>query len=139
MVDELRHRNVYHLRYKLVDEVNDFIGENNPFLAFAARSTSAFPFAFDPIKLSDMDTVLEKTPKYQHLRGLGHDREHWQELFPDYRQHDFTNRPFVDGGYLDNKPFGYATEVLASRRSALPIDRKLIYIEPGRFRTPSRT
>ena len=28
---------------------------------------------------------------------------------------DFTERSFGDGGYLDNKPFTYATETLARR------------------------
>jgi len=138
IVEEHRHRNVYQLRYngRFGDKPhNDFLAQHNPFLAFAARSTSAFPFAFDPIKLGDIDAVLERTPNYRHLRGLGHDRERWQEFFPAYRRpeedYDFADRAFVDGGYLDNKPFGHATEALASRRSDQPVDRKLIYIDPA--------
>src|SRR6185369_10947384 len=44
---------------------------------------------------------------------------------------EFSERSFGDGGYLDNKPFTYATETLARRYSPLPVDRKLIYIEPS--------
>src|SRR6185369_8838699 len=39
--------------------------------------------------------------------------------------------PFADGGYLDNKPFTYATETVARRQADLLITRKLIYIEPS--------
>lgn len=143
VVEELRHRNVYHLQYgELTDKGvrNDFLADKNPFLAFAARSTSAFPYAFDPMKLGDIDPVLGTAPLYQHLQNVGRNRELWQQFFPAYRQldsafhaeeYDFTDRPFVDGGYLDNKPFSYAMDALASRDSRIPVDRKLIYIEPS--------
>ena len=142
VVEELRHRNVYHLRYgELAGKIhNDFLARNNPFLAFAARSTSAFPFAFEPMKLAGMDDVFETATAYQHLRGIGRNRELWQAFFPAYRwlgsgsharERDFTDRAFVDGGYLDNKPFSYAMDALASRDSRVPVDRKLVYIEPS--------
>jgi len=43
----------------------------------------------------------------------------------------FPKRSFADGGYLDNKPFTYATETLARRQANLLVTRKLIYIEPS--------
>jgi len=44
----------------------------------------------------------------------------------------FEKLPFGDGGYLDNKPFGYAIDAIAQRRggSMGRVERKLIYIEP---------
>jgi hypothetical protein len=48
-VFEKRHKNVFHLRFG--DGENHFAREQNPFLAFAARATSAFPFAFEPVCL----------------------------------------------------------------------------------------
>ncbi len=48
-VFEKRHKNVFHLRFG--DGENQFAQEQNPFLAFAARATSAFPFAFEPVCL----------------------------------------------------------------------------------------
>jgi hypothetical protein len=48
-VFEKRHKNVFHLRFG--DGENHFAQEHNPFLAFAARATSAFPFAFEPVCL----------------------------------------------------------------------------------------
>lgn len=131
VVEERRHRNVYQLRYSSNLARNDFLAENNPFLAFAARSTSAFPFAFDPIKLADADAMLETAPGYRDLPDKEREPKRWQEFFPAYQKpKELPNRAFVDGGYLDNKPFGYAAEAVASRRSDVPVDRKLIYVEP---------
>ena len=48
-VFEKRHKNVFHLRFG--NGENHFARERNPFLAFAACATSAFPFAFEPVCL----------------------------------------------------------------------------------------
>jgi hypothetical protein len=48
-VFEKRHKNVFHLRFG--EDENHFSREKNPFLAFAACATSAFPFAFEPVCL----------------------------------------------------------------------------------------
>lgn len=141
VVHERRHKNVFHFIYskaKVSGEKvtwNDFEAKNNPFLAFASRCTSAFPFAFEPMALGDIDDVLRK------LRRYGKDSEsegsQWQRFFRDYPGSDvagtvpFHKRSFGDGGYLDNKPFTYATETLSRRRADVPVDRKLIYIEPS--------
>ncbi len=108
-VFEKRHKNVFHLR--LGDGENHFASEKNPFLAFAARATSAFPFAFEPAC----------------LQGNGAD---WEQFFPDYRK-GFAARGFGDGGYLDNKPFTHAIQALSQRSSDLPVARKLMYVEPS--------
>ncbi len=44
---------------------------------------------------------------------------------------NYDLRSFADGGYLDNKPFSYATSTLIRRTPTVPVDRKLIYIEPS--------
>ncbi len=108
-VFEKRHKNVFHLRLGAGE--NHFARERNPFLAFAARATSAFPFAFEPAC----------------LQGNGAD---WEQFFPDYRK-GFAARGFGDGGYLDNKPFSHAIQALSQRSSDLPVVRKLMYIEPS--------
>jgi patatin-related protein len=104
---EKRHKNVFHLRFG--DGGNDFARGRNPFLAFAARATSAFPFAFEPASLGDVEA---------------------QQFFPDYRS-DYAARCFGDGGYLNNKPFTHAIQALSQRSSDLPVVRKLMYIEPS--------
>ena len=139
VVYERRHRNVFHFKYaspESGEDRNDFVGENNPFLAIAARCTSSFPFAFEPMRLSDIDEVLDGFKDY---RGIDKEalKNKWQRFFKEKiadesaKGVNFLERAFGDGGYLDNKPFTYATETLARRYAALPVDRKLIYIEPS--------
>jgi hypothetical protein len=95
VVSERRHKSVFHLGFR--DGENHFAQSRNWFLALAARATSAFPFAFEPVCMED------------------------------------AARPFIDGGFLDNKPFSHAVEALSQRIGELPAVRKLVYIEPSGF------
>jgi hypothetical protein len=129
---------VFHLKYtseEAADEHrNDFVGANNPFLAFAARCTSSFPFAFEPMKLSDIDEVLERFPEYRGNKNARGDSAEWLSFFDRdvvSSASCLADRPFGDGGYLDNKPFSFAADTIARRQANLPVDRKLIYIEPS--------
>jgi patatin-related protein len=137
IASEKRHRNVLRFRYEAGDtdnSPNHFTREHNPLLAFAARSTSAFPFAFEPMELVDIDEATGQD-------NLSFDAR-WQGFFPDYYREPadagsevatpeyYRRRPFVDGGYLDNRPFGHAIDALPSRRSGVHVDRKLMYIDP---------
>ena len=141
LVYERRHRNVMRFVYseKSVsgeDTRNDFYGAYNPFLAYAARCTSSFPFAFEPMCLSDIDTLLKRRKKNSNV-DCSSDSSMWQRFYRDYLDPrgvssvPFYKRAFGDGGYLDNKPFSYATEALMHRNADVPVDRKLIYIEPS--------
>jgi patatin-related protein len=141
VVYERRHKNVFHFKYEKADnpteDFNDFRFEHNPFLAFAARCTSSFPFAFEPMRLCDIDEVLEISPQYREFDCKAESTK-WRRFFriladpvtgqPNLRTH---MRAFGDGGYLDNKPFSYAVDTLVGRHSDVPVDRKLIYIEPS--------
>ena len=128
VVYEKRHRQVFHFVYATEEASgsfrNDFTPQNDGLLAFAARATSSFPFAFEPVTLEDTQQVDESfADRY----------ERWGRFFDDHRRRNakYERYAFADGGYLDNKPFTHATTALRRRRSAdLPIDRKLVYIEP---------
>jgi patatin-related protein len=139
-VYERRHRNVLHFVYSEPEisgeeTRNDFFIKYNPFLAYAARCTSSFPFAFEPMCLSDADALLQL--KYKNNAPCTSDSSVWQRFYRDYLDPrgvstvPFPRRAFGDGGYLDNKPFSYATETLMNRNADVPVDRKLIYIEPS--------
>ena len=52
-VSEPRHRAA--LRFAYGDGLNQFAGPYDRMLAFAARATSSFPFAFAPITLDDIN------------------------------------------------------------------------------------
>jgi patatin-related protein len=133
VVTERRHKQHFHFRYgkkgAVNGDINQFTKKYNPFLAFAARSTSAFPLAFEPMRLADIDAVIDRCfPQYQQTDS------DWTGFFEDFRlpKHLPANvRYFVDGGALDNKPFGFAIETLLKREADVPVDRKLIYVEPS--------
>ena len=142
LVFERRHRNVMHFIYSEPSVSgeqtrNDFFAAYNPFLAFAARCTSSFPFAFEPMCLSDTDKILQRLTRYNKNGDCKSDSKLWQRFYRDYLDPrgvstvQFHKRAFGDGGYLDNKPFSYATEALMSRNADVPVDRKLVYIEPS--------
>ncbi|GMV35112.1 MAG: hypothetical protein AMXMBFR60_29410 [Chloroflexota bacterium] len=134
---EPRYKNVFQFYYRPETEHagarNDFTQECDPFLAFAARCTASIPPAFEAMQLQDIEPVL-KTATFNKTYGhLTADAEAWRKFYRDYLNEgdDFAVRSFGDGGYLDNKPFSHATEALLRRRADLPVDRKLIYIEPS--------
>jgi patatin-related protein len=131
VADEFRHRNVFRFRYGTLS--SDFGYKNNPLLAFAARCTSAIPPAFEPMRLSDIEPVLRTWPRYRGL--IEPERIDWSKFYADYSETeetgDFWQRDFGDGGFLDNKPFSYATSTLMRRQAEHPVARKLLYIEPN--------
>jgi patatin-related protein len=125
VVKERRYKAVYRFRYdgKLR---NDFVPANNEFFAFAARCTSSFPVAFEPMTLSAVTRLRpDKTAHATDIRS-------WDRFFPEeLADGKHLERAFGDGGYLDNKPFGYAIRALSYRQGTLPLERKLIYVEPS--------
>lgn len=150
VVHERRHRGVFHFRFKHEEpgpapaedgeartpQPNDFVRAYNPFLAFAARCTSAFPFAFEPMRLADIDPVLDTLDDFRGGEAGKSGDVLWAPFLDRFRTPPGTSavkpedRAFGDGGYLDNKPFSYASESLLRREGGIPVDRKLIYIEP---------
>ena len=107
---------------------NDFAKENRAFLAFAARCTSSFPFAFEPMTLDTLTRLK--------LDGGDPRMPRWNAFFPNLPRVEVdagkhVARAFGDGGYLDNKPFTYVVDTLSHRFSSVPIERKLVYVEPS--------
>lgn len=151
LVYEPRHRNVLHFSYADPDSSElsrrDFRKELNPLLAFAARATSSFPFAFEPTTLADIDEFVELS-EFQEYAESSSRSSMFHEFFDDYvrgRRRDgdggdpadyYRSDAFADGGYLDNKPFGWAIESITKRRADLPVVRYLAYVEPSPSNTP---
>ena len=138
VIEERRYRTVFHFAYSTEEasgeQRNDFHADHNPMLAFVARCTSAFPFAFEPMVLNDIDPIVDAFPPYsKELHGAAAPR--WAGFFTGYASPGsgtlpYADRAFGDGGALDNKPFSHATSTLLRRNADLPIDRKLLFIEP---------
>lgn len=152
LIFERRYGKAFHFNYGRPggdDEASrgQFGRSHNPFLAFVARSTSSFPFAFEPMRLSDIDPILRSARFRSAYGDRLSDNEDWSRFFDEYlkkgdastlqeiakRKDDeasYRTQSFADGGYLDNKPFSWAINTLQDRRAELPVDRRLIYIEP---------
>jgi len=136
VVFERRYRNDYHLRFA-GGERNDFQADNNPFLAFASRCTSSFPFAFEPMQLRAIDDTLLRSSIYATKPYCKSKSTRWQKYYVNYLagvlpgSTDFPERSFGDGGYLNNAPFSYAVNTLVQKQYDVPAERKLIYVEPS--------
>jgi patatin-related protein len=145
---ERKHRQIFHFKYEAQQtghQQNDFLANNNPFLAFAARCTSSLPFVFQPMTLATIDDVLPHVPTHSSDTDRSRNQE-WTKFYWDYSAEpsrgqpsddpkqmaveNFRSRPFGDGGSLDNSPFTFATDMLAHRHGELPVSRKLLYLEP---------
>jgi patatin-related protein len=134
VVYERRYRNVFHFVYADDgSEVtrNHFSAEYNPFLAYAARCTSSFPFAFEPMSLEDIEFLMGRLSPYRGDDSFRAGAERWRQFFKKYDPKDIPGRSFGDGGYLDNKPFTYATDTITRRSADVPVERKLVYVEPS--------
>src|SRR5262249_4048833 len=109
-VNERNHRAVFHFRHTQ-GEGSDFGRDNNPFLAFVARCTSAFPIAFEPMRLKYVDEVVGAFEGYKQSSHEG-----WREFYRSYLPapsnpsdptieqlvERFGHTDFSDGGVLDN-------------------------------------
>jgi predicted acylesterase/phospholipase RssA len=93
----------------------------NHWLAFAARATSSFPGAFPPVSFGDYERAVGGNP------GLAAQAP---RLFPfhDPRRGDPARTYFIDGGVLDNAPFGSSIDALPGKPAGSEVDRRLIFI-----------
>lgn len=130
VVYEQRYKQVYHFQYAAGGE-NHFAESYVPFLAFAARCTSSFPFAFEPMSVADAQRLCDARQTAERVNF-----DTWKPFFTglsiaDMAGDGWRKRAFGDGGYLDNKPFSYVVDALSWRLGSLPMERKLIYVEPA--------
>jgi patatin-related protein len=132
--EERIHRMVFHFRCESQEvadlrearAVSQFGSAYNPMLAFAARCTSSFPGAFEPMKLDDIAAVRP---------DVDLSRKEVTEFFERYAKQGETpyrtrTRLFADGGYLDNRPFSYPLDAISSRDATIPVERKLLILDP---------
>ncbi len=136
-IDERIHRTVF--RFEYTDETddgsqagssNEFTRDYDPMLAFAARCTSSFPVAFEPMSFDRIAGQVARCSPDLNVDTLA--KGEYKKFFPTYdiRGKSFRDRLFADGGYLDNRPFSYVTDVIQYRASTRPVKRKLLFIDP---------
>ena len=118
-VPDARHRHALKFHYPGSGS-NQFA--DNAGLAFAARTTSCFPAVFPPVSLGGFSAAIGAPLTELSSRCF---------RIYDLSGASATKTYFVDGGVLDNKPFGWAIDTLIHRRPAeTEVDRRLLYIEP---------
>lgn len=121
LVHERGHRHV--LRFHYGDGWDDFTAADNPWLAFASRVTSSFPGAFAAVSPTSFAKSIGVSPAA--LDGAS-------RFFRMYQLSgaESDTAYFVDGGVLDNRPFGHAIRAIRSRPADCEVDRRLVYLEP---------
>ena len=120
LVHDSRHRHALKFTYG-PDARDQFRPENNGSLAFAARTTSCFPGVFPPVSFAAFKEWVPEAP----LDDL-------KRCFRSYALAGSSpeNTQFIDGGVLDNKPFGWAIGAIKLRRADVEVERRLLYLEP---------
>jgi patatin-related protein len=122
VVSEQQHRHLLQFRYRS-DEPTDFSAKENGALTLAARATSSLPLGFQPVHVGSFPDVLpagattsEDIERFFRAYDLAGAKAGWAHL--------------VDGGVLDNKPFGPVLRAIKQRPAANEVDRYLIFLEP---------
>src|SRR5690348_11043561 len=118
-VSDGRHRHVLNFHYESggKDEFTD-----NAALTFAARTTSCFPAVFPPVNPAQLSKTLGATLDPMLARSF---------RIYELNGADPCKTYFVDGGVLDNKPFGWTIDTITTSRPAeSEVERRLLYLEP---------
>ena len=119
-IDDKEHRVVFHLQHRpgrkslgiaaAKENVNP--DTQGKILGAISRITASFPMAFPPVRGSwlekDVYEALETVSSIDRVK----------------------ERSFVDGGVLDNKPFGPALRAIFYHMPEGIVDRRLFYVEP---------
>jgi patatin-related protein len=107
-------------------------GANDAALAFSARATSCFPGAFPPVSLAEFMRDIGQ-PNSPDLPMIEREFFRAYQLARQGPRHTY----FIDGGVLDNFPFGHAIEAITRKPAANEVKRWLVYIEPDPSRASS--
>ncbi len=132
MIEERVHKASFHFVYgpRRAGSPNDFRKPFNPMLACASRSTSSFPFAFEPMTLEDVDRMLPGMSLAIADRPDHPFRKFFAQFERNHPGMSFVRRPLADGGYLANKPFSFAVDLIKMRTASVPVCRKLLFLDP---------
>lgn len=136
LIREREHRHVLRFSYRRFpngEVQSDFRRDNAAALAFAARATSAYPGAFPPAQIREMDRVIAARgcdwPRREAFLQANFQRYHRAGLDP-------LATSFIDGSVLNNKPFAEALAAIRNRPAYRQVDRRLVYIDPDPVQPP---
>ena len=136
LIREREHRHVLRFGYRRFpngEVESDFGRDNAAALAFAARATSAYPGAFPPAQIGEVDRVVSDAGGVWPRRS-----EFLAKNFRPYARAglDPLATSFLDGSVLNNKPFAEALQAIRNRPAYRQVDRRLVYIDPDPVQPP---
>ena len=128
--------------------LDDFCPEWTPAMAFAARSSSSIPGVFPPLSLGEtLAQFRAMTPPGKEIPGVEPPPSIdvvVNRLFRNYQLQEpsqtsayATGTYFVDGGVLDNHPFGPAIAEVIRRPQDQEVRRFLLYLQPDPGKPPA--
>lgn len=133
VIEERDHRHVLQFGYVRSREGvmrSDFGTDMVPGLAFAARATSSFPGAFEPMSVAELDAALAKTgtkwperEKFLHTK-LG-------KFAGGGNGDGFDDVRFIDGSVVNDKPFGAAAAAISGRPAQRSVLRRILFVDPN--------
>ena len=127
---------------------DDFCPEWTPAMAFAARASSSIPGVFPPLNLGEtLEQFGRMTPPEKRIPGAAPPASvdvvverlfrNFQLQEPDQKPTFATDTFFVDGGVLDNHPFGPAIAEVLRRPQDQEVRRFLLYLQPDPGKPPT--
>ena len=127
---------------------DDFCPEWTPAMAFAARASSSIPGVFPPLNLPETlaqfgsmrppdKRIPETVPPASVDRVVQRLFRNFQLQEPDQKPTYATDTFFVDGGVLDNHPFGPAINEILRRPQDQEVRRYLLYLQPDPGKPPT--
>jgi len=129
---------------------NDFCPEWTPAMAFAARASSSIPGVFPPLHLGKtLDQFQSMPPGKPNPKAApaASKKDVVRRLFRNHQlqQPNASNNGvdyamdtyFVDGGVLDNHPFGAAFAEVLRRPQDQEVKRYLLYLQPDPGKPPA--
>jgi patatin-related protein len=121
VVSERQHRHLLEFHYRSGD-VDHFGEPENTALTLAARATSSLPAGFPPVHVGTFPGIVRPgdaaadVERFFRAYPLAGAQPAWAYL--------------IDGGVLDNKPFGPVLDAIRRRPAANEVERYLVYLEP---------
>jgi predicted acylesterase/phospholipase RssA len=110
-------------------------------LAYAARTTSSFPGAFEPASIGYADTSTPPPaarPPVEPPVPATHYGSYSESRAPESTDPAGDRDYVIDGGVLDNIPVAWAVRTIAAAPANKVVDRWLLYLQPIPFAQPER-
>lgn len=126
-VHDEQHRHV--LRFSQAESASRYDRSDNLALTFAARATSCFPGAFEPVSPRAL---------CEWLKQPGPISDDFFRLYQLSGHPDAQDTRFVDGGVLDNRPFVPAIDAIRRKPAHSEIERWVLYLDPDPTETGTR-